>query len=154
ETRATSRALVPALENDMRQKEWDEVDYVLRRMSIEGTMGALFDPQGKLLYAAPGFPRGLTPAIDRFRMSGFRGAAEFQAQVDGRRWFCRLSALKRTDQAVVGHLLIAQDWSDIREDLRARTLGSVAAAIFVIALIALIIPLAIRRYISYPLSEL
>jgi HAMP domain-containing protein len=105
ETRATSRALVPALENDLRTREWDQIDDV-------------------------------------------------EAAVDGRRWFCRLSALKRPDHVIIGHLLVAQDWSDIRADLKARALGSLFAEIVVIILIAAIIPLAIRRYVSNPLREL
>jgi hypothetical protein len=48
DTRATSRALVPALENDMREREWDQIDDVLQRMSVEGTVGALFSHVGLL----------------------------------------------------------------------------------------------------------
>src|SRR5580704_12950711 len=154
ETRATSRALVPALENDMREREWSQIDDVLQRMSVERTVGALFSPEGKLVYAATGFPRGLAPSAHEFDRSGSFGFAEFEVAVDGRRWFCRLAPLKVAHQMTIGHLLVAQDWSDIREDLRARTLGSMAAAIVVVTLIAAIIPLAIRRYISNPLSEL
>jgi HAMP domain-containing protein len=154
ETRATSRALVPALENDLRSREWDQIDNVLQRMSVEGTLGALFSPEGKPMYAATGFPPGLAPSADKFGLSGSRGFVEYEAAVNGRRWFCRLSPLKQPDQMIIGHLLVAQDWSDIRVDLRARTLGSVAAAIVVVTLIAAIIPLAIRRYISNPLREL
>ena len=51
-------------------------------------------------------------------------------------------------------LLVAQDWSDIKADLRTRALGSVFAETVLIVLIAAIIPLAIRRYISNPLREL
>jgi two-component system, NtrC family, sensor kinase len=154
EGRATSRALVPALENDMRAREWDQVDNVLQRMSVEGTMGALFSPEGKPMYAATGFPPGLAPSTDKFGLSRSRGFVEYEVAVNGRRWFCRLSPLKQQDRMIVGHLLVAQDWSDIREDLRARTLGSMAAAVVVVTLVATIIPLAIRRYISNPLSEL
>jgi len=154
ETRATSRALVPALENDIRAGEWDQIDDVLQRMSVEGTLGALFSPESKPMYTATGFPSGLVPSTDKFSLSASRGFVEYEAAVNGRRWFCRLSPLKQPDQMIIGHLLVAQDWSDIRMDLRARTLGSVAAAIVVVTLIAAIIPLAIRRYISNPLREL
>jgi two-component system, NtrC family, sensor kinase len=154
ETRATSRALGPAFENDLGAREWDQIDRVLQRMSAEGTLGALFSPEGKPMYAATGFPPGLAPSADKFDLSASRGFVEYEAAVNGRRWFCRLSPLKQPDQVIIGHLLVAQDWSDIREDLRARTLGSMAAAIVVVILIAAIIPLAIRRYISNPLREL
>jgi two-component system NtrC family sensor kinase len=154
ETRATSRALGLALENDLGAREWDQIDRVLQRMSAEGTLGALFSPEGKPLYAATGFPPGLAPSTEKFGLSASRGFVEYEAAVNGRRWFCRLSPLKQPDQMIIGHLLVAQDWSDIREDLRARTLGSMAAAIVVVTLIAALIPLAIRRYISNPLREL
>src|ERR1700738_4076439 len=38
ETRATSRALGPALENDLGAREWDQIDRVLQRLSAEGTL--------------------------------------------------------------------------------------------------------------------
>jgi HAMP domain-containing protein len=130
------------------------IEDVLKRMSVEGTLGALFSPGGKMVYAAANFPPGLAPSADKFGLSGSRRFAEFEAAVDGRRWFCRLSALKRPDHVIIGHLLVAQDWSDIRADLKARALGSLFAEIVVIILIAAIIPLAIRRYVSNPLREL
>ena len=37
ETRASTRALVPAVENDLREHEWDQIHDVLRRMSRDGT---------------------------------------------------------------------------------------------------------------------
>jgi two-component system NtrC family sensor kinase len=154
ETRATSRALVPALENDMREHELDQIEDVLQRLSIEGTVGALFGSEGKLVYAATGFPHGLVPSADQFGRSDSLGFVEFETAADGRRWFCRLASLKRPDQMIVGHLLVAQDWSDISEDFKSRTLGSVAAAIVVVTIIAVIIPLAVRHYVSNPLSEL
>jgi signal transduction histidine kinase len=155
ETRVTSRALVPALENDLGAREWDQIDDVIQRMSVEGTVGAMFSPEGRLLHVATGFPSGLAPSADEFGRSYSLGVAEFEVTVDGRRWFCRLVPLKLLHhQMIIGHLLVARDWSDIRVDLRARTLGSVAAAIVVVILIAVIIPLAIRRYVSNPLREL
>ena len=93
ETRATSRALVPALENDLRTREWDQIDDVLKRMSVEGTLGALFSPQGGMVYAAANFPAGLVPSTEKIGLSGSRGSVEFEAGADGRRWFCRLSVL-------------------------------------------------------------
>ena len=130
---------------------------MLQRMSVEGTLGALFSPEGKPMYALrPASHPGFAPSTDKFGLSASRDFVEYEAAVNGNapRWFCRLSPLKQPDQMIIGHLLVAQDWSDIREDLRARTLGSMAAAIVVVILIAAIIPLAIRRYISNPLREI
>src|ERR1700720_2446318 len=77
ETRATSRALVPALENDLREHELDQIEDVLQRLSIEGTVGALFGSEGKLVYAATGFPHGLVPSADQFGRSDSLGFVEF-----------------------------------------------------------------------------
>jgi two-component system, NtrC family, sensor kinase len=153
ETRASTRALVPAVENDLRGHEWDQIRDVLRRMSRDGTLSALFDTEGKLWLARSNFPHELTPEIAEFGLSSAQGKAEFERTVEGRRWFCRIVPVSVAGQPM-GYLLVAQDWTDISEDLRDRTVGSVAAAILVMALIATIIPLAVRRYVSDPLSEL
>ena len=153
ETRASTRALVPAVENDLREHEWDQIGDVLRRMSRDGTVSALFDGEGKLWLAHANFPRDLWPGRIEFGRCNMEGKAEFERNLRGRRWFCRLVPVTLTGHPI-GYLLVAQDWTDISEDLRARTVGSIAAAVLVMALIAIIIPLAIRRYVSDPLSEL
>src|SRR5437879_5025208 len=56
--RATSRSLTPAMENDITQGEWDEVDEVLRRMSIDGMAIAVRTDDGGWR-TAPNFPREL-----------------------------------------------------------------------------------------------
>lgn len=153
ETRASTRALVPALENDLRADEWDQMEDVLRRMSVDGTVGALIGDDGRVLYALAGLPHALVPGARALRLSNWRGYAEFDRTSGGRRWFCRLVPLSVSGQRV-GHLLVAQDWTSINEDLRARTIGSLGAAVLVMGLIVAIIPLAVRRYVSEPLSEL
>jgi two-component system, NtrC family, sensor kinase len=154
ETRASTRALVPAMENDLREQEWDQIHDVLRRMSRDGTtLSALFDTEGKLGHDQSGFPRELAPGRAEFDLSNAQGKVEFERTVGGRRWFCRLVAIGLSGHRM-GYLLVSQDWTDISEDLRARSVGSVAAAMLVMALIAAIIPLAIRHYVSNPLSEL
>ncbi|MGH7914029.1 MAG: sensor histidine kinase, partial [Candidatus Binataceae bacterium] len=153
ETRASTRALVPVIENDLREGEWDEIHDVLRRMSWDGTLSALFDSEGKLWLAHSGFPHEIAPRPAEFNRANSHRFAEFERSIGGRRWFSRLVTINLAGHRV-GYLLISQDWTDISEDLRARSVGSVAAAILVMALIAAIIPLAIRRYISNPLSEL
>ena len=153
ETRASTRALVPAVENDLRVDERDQIYDVLRRMSRDGTLSALLNSEGKLWLAQPGFPHELAPGSAEFVLLDARGFAEFERSVGGRRWFCRLVPVSVAGHRT-GYLLVSQDWTDISEDLRARSVGSVAAAVLLMALIAAIIPLAIRRYISDPLSEL
>ena len=153
ETRASTRALVPAIENDLNDREWDQIRNVLKRMSRDGTLSALFSNEGELWLARPGFPRELAPERPEFNQSNSHGFAEFERSVGGRRWFCRLVPLDKAGHRSA-YLLVAQDWTNIREDLRARSVGSIAAAVLVMALIATIIPVAIRRYVSGPLSEL
>src|SRR5690348_6430940 len=153
ETRASTRALVPVMENDLRQHEWGQIHDVLRRMSRDGTWSAVFDNAGKLSAAQSSFPPELAPGNAQFAMANAHHFAEFERWVGGRRWFCRLVKVNSGGDSA-GYLLVAQDWTDISEDLQARRVGSVADAIVLMALIATIIPLAIRRYVSNPLSEL
>jgi two-component system, NtrC family, sensor kinase len=154
ETRASTRALVPAVENDLLENEWDQIHDVLKRMSRDRTtLSALFDTQGRLWNNQSGFPPELAPGPAEFSLLKSHSSAEFERSAGGRRWFCRLVPITLAGQRK-GYLLVAQDWTDISEDLEARTVGSVAAAILVMALIATIIPLVVRRYVSSPLSEL
>lgn len=153
ETRATTRALAPALENDLQANQWNQIHDELQRMSVDGTGAALFSRGSSAWYVPPGFPHGLMPTTDDFRLVSANGATEFERNIDGRSWFCRLVPLTIGGKQI-GRLLVAQDWTYVREDLRARRLTSIGAAILVVALIAAIIPLAVRRYISNPLSEL
>ena len=153
QTSASTRALVPALENDLREDEWEQIRDVLERMSRDGTISALFDREGKLWREQSGFPHELVPRPEEFRLASSQHFAEFERSVAGRRWFCRLVPVNPVDHPM-GYLLVSQDWTDISEDLRARSVGSVAAAVLVMALITAIIPLTIRRYVSNPLSEL
>jgi two-component system, NtrC family, sensor kinase len=153
QTRASTRALVPAMENDLRQNETDQIRDVLRRMSRDGTLAALFDTEGKLWMAQPSFTHALVPAMAEFDLANSDHFVEFERWIGGRRWFCRLVPLSLSGRPA-GYLLVSQDWTDISEDLRDRSVGSIAAAVLVMALIAGIIPLTVRRYISNPLSEL
>jgi signal transduction histidine kinase len=153
ETRASTRALRPAVENDLRVGEWDQIHNVLQRMSRDGMLGTLFDAQGKPWHDESAFPQKLAPGPAEFAQLEARGFAEFERSAADRRWFCRLVPVS-LDGRRMGYLLVAQDLTGLSADLRARTVGSVAAAGLVMVLIAAIIPLAVRRYVSNPLSEL
>jgi len=153
ETRASTRALQPAVENDLRVNEWDQIHDVLRHMSRDGMLGTLFDGQGKPWHDESAFPQELAPGSAEFAQLEARGFAEFERSAGVRRWFCRLVPVS-LDGRRIGYLQVAQDLTDVSADLRARTVGSVVAAILVMVLIAAIIPLAVRRYVSNPLSEL
>ncbi len=55
---------------------------------------------------------------------------------------------------VFAYLLVAQDWTEVREDLEARTEASILISIVIIAVVVALIPLLVRRYVSRPLAEL
>jgi len=154
ETRATTRGLAPALENEILQGERNQIHNVFERISTEGTEGALFGPDGRLWYAPHDFPSELIPTSKAFELSSAKGFVEFERTASTRRWFCRLIPLNNQSHQIIGHLLVAQDWTDITEDLRARTIVSVVAALMLVMGIAMVIPLVVRRYVSRPLAEL
>lgn len=153
EIRASTRALVPALDNDLRDGQWPQILNELQRMSVDETRVALFNRDGSARFVPPGFPTELMPATEDVRQLDTSGFAEFERTVGDRSWFCRLVPLTVGGRQT-GRLLVAQDWTNIREDLRERRLTSIGAAMLVMALIVAIIPLAVRRYVSNPLSEL
>ena len=80
ETRASTRALRPAVENDLRVNEWDQIRDVLQRMSRDGMLGTLFDAQGKPWHDESAFPRQLAPSLAEFAQLEARGFAEFGAE--------------------------------------------------------------------------
>ncbi|HZO83462.1 MAG TPA: HAMP domain-containing sensor histidine kinase [Candidatus Binataceae bacterium] len=153
EIRASVRALVPAVDNDLRERQWDQILNELQRMSVNETRVALFTADGNPWYIPLAFPTELMPTADDFRRADAERFAEFERTIADRSWFCRLVPLTVNGE-LAGRLLVAQDWTNISEDLRARRMTSIGVAMLVMALIAVIIPLAVRRYISDPLSEL
>ncbi len=151
--RATSRSLAPAMVNDLAALEWTQVDDIMRRLSRVGTETALLTPARGIWRVAPGFPDGIIDQIQASPLPDPQGA-EFRfahARVD---WFCRVVPLLESNGGMVGYLVVAQDWTDVSEDLRDRTMGSIVAALLVVGVIVAIIPLAVRRYVSAPLAEL
>jgi len=151
--RATAVSLAPSMENDLLEHEWDQVEDVLRRMSRDGTAAGVLTREGRGWYAPANFPRELAATISTADISDSK-ATEFEKNIDGADWFCRVVPLKDRNQATFGYLLVAQDWTDIRADLKDRTIGSIIMALLVVALIIGVIPLAVARYVSRPLAEL
>jgi two-component system NtrC family sensor kinase len=153
ELRATAISLAPSMENDLLEREWDQVEDVLRRMSRDGIAVAVLTREGRDWYAPAGFPRQLAAIISKANLSD-SNATEFEKRIGAVDWFCAIVPLKNRGQTTFGYLLVAQDWTDIRGDLRDRTIGSIFTALIVIGLIIAIIPLAVARYVSQPLAEL
>ena len=150
ETRATTRALAPVLADYIQRGQWDQVHHTLQRMSADETEGAVLQSNGELWYAVSHLPRGLivTAAHGAAHGDGF----DFEESIADRYWFCRIVPL--TAHKPIGYLLVAQDWTDIDEDVRQRMLPPVGAALLVTALIAALIPILVSRYVSQPLAEL
>ncbi len=123
-------------------------------MSTDSTLAALINQDGRLWYAPAGFPRGLLPSEQLIERASASGSAEFEQWVADRYWFCRLIRLNVVTGARSGYLLVAQDWTNINEDLKERALVSVVVALLVVAVIGTIIPFVVRRYVSRPLAEL
>jgi signal transduction histidine kinase len=154
ELRTAGRGLAPAMENDLRANEWAQVHDVLDRMSTGSTSAALLQADGRVWYAPAGFPGELLPGRERIERVTGSGSAEFEQWIAKRYWFCRLIRLDVLDQSKPAYLLVAQDWTNIKQDLRERALGSLTAALLVVGVIATIIPYVVRRYVSNPLAEL
>ena len=150
ETRATTRALAPVVAGYIQRGQWSQVHEMLQRMSTDGTDGAVLQRNGELWYAVSELPRGLIAEAARGATGpdGF----DFERSIGASYWFCRIVPLK-SDQ-LLGYLLVAQDWTDIDEDVRQRMLPPVGAALLVTALIAALIPILVSRYVSQPLAEL
>lgn len=151
EIRATTRGLAPALENDLRGHKWKQVKNVIERMSVYGTTVALLNSDGERWFSVLNFPQGLILGLGKHTLPRPGSAVEFHRIVSSRHWFCRLVPL---GAGVGGYLLVAQDWTNIHRALEERVMWSVAAAVLVMAAIATIIPLLVRRYVSTPLAEL
>jgi signal transduction histidine kinase len=150
ETRATTRALAPVLASYIQHGQWSQVHEMLQRMSADGTEGAVLQRNGELWYAASALPRDLITSAAN-RAHGAEGL-DFEESAGDRYWFCHIAPLNSRDTS--GYLLVAQDWSDIDEDVRQRMVPPVGAALLVTALIAGLMPILVGRYVSKPLAEL
>ena len=155
ESRATARSLSAALQDDIRSNEWDQVYDVLERVRTDGTEAAVFTPSGQLWYALPGFPERLKRLPEKFQSVKPEEPSEFRLEA-GRsgEWICHLVPLGPSKFPLVGYLLVANDWTDVRQDLTERVKISVLAGVITLVLIVALIALAVRRYISRPLAEL
>src|SRR5262245_36124062 len=152
--RATTRSLAPALENDLLRKEWNEVDDVLRRMTDDTTRVALLNQDGSL-WKTP--DKATAELVGQLLRTKPNDNGEFEVWIDETNWFCRLVPLKKREGNggnTFAYLLVAQDWTDIRQDLKERTAISALAAFAVIGVIVALIPLLVRRYVSSPLAQL
>src|SRR5215471_4364920 len=170
ETRATTRALVPVVANYIARSQWVEVHQILQRMGADGTEGAVLQSNGQLWYEVGELPHGLVATamyglphavakLPRFltvmtvHAASEKDGFDFEASIGDSYWFCRIVPLNVSNR-VLGYLVVAQDWTNIDDDVRQRMLPPVGAAVLVIVLISVLIPLLVSRYVSRPLAEL
>jgi two-component system, NtrC family, sensor kinase len=154
EVAATIRGLVPALENDLRVGEWDQIERVLEQVGTDGTAAAIFGPDRRLESASAKLPPGITPSAKQFLTAAAKGEVESDYVAGDERWFWRVAVLRSISGSPLGYLVIAQDWRDIGKDVRARELDSAFAGLLLMAVVVAIVPLLIRRYVSLPLADL
>jgi two-component system NtrC family sensor kinase len=150
ETTSTTRALAQVVAGYIERGQWRQVHEMLTRMSADGTDGAVLQEHGELWYAVSDLPPSLIAraAHGPANPEGF----DFEQSVADHYWFCRVVPLD--NGRVGGRLLVAQDWTDIDDDVRQRMLPPVGAALLVTALVAALIPILVSRYISKPLAKL
>jgi len=170
ETRATTRALAPVVANYIARSQWVEVHQILQRMGADGTEGAVLQSDGQLWYEVGELPHGLVATamyglphvlvkLPRFltvmtvHAASEKEGFDFEASIGDSYWFCRIVPLNVSNR-VLGYLVVAQDWTNIDDDVRQRMLPPVGAAVLVIVLIAVLIPVLVSRYVSRPLAEL
>jgi len=155
ESRATARSLGAALEDDIRTDEWDQVHDVLERIRVDGTEAAVFSLDGQLWYALAGFPERLKMTPDQIKSAKVGEPLEFRIDTPpGEEWVCHLIPLGSPASHRIGYLLVANDWTDVRQDLTERGRISAIAGIATLFAVVALIAFAVRRYISLPLAEL
>src|SRR5579862_2880752 len=155
ESRSTARTISASFDDDIRVGEWDQVDDVLQRIRPDGTEGAVFTNEGKLEHALPGFPDALKLTPEQIKSATMNAPAEFRIDAEpNREWICHVVPMGPPSHPQTGYVLVATDWTDVRQDLKER--GEIAAITGLVTLVAMvaIILVAVRRYISRPLAEL
>jgi signal transduction histidine kinase len=155
ESRSTARSLSAAFDDDIRAGEWDQVDDVLQRIRPDGTEAAVFRTDGNLWHALPGFPASLKLAPEKVKSATINEPLEFRVEADpNREWLCHVVPLGPPSHPQMGYILVANDWTDVRQDLKDRLeISALTGFVTLIAMVALI-AFAVRRYISRPLAEL
>jgi two-component system, NtrC family, sensor kinase len=153
ETRATTRALQAALEVDIAEGDWKAVEHAFERVRGDNVEAAVLDSNGTIRFSLHEFPLNPPPRIPALNEVLNGKTAEFMQSSGRSYWFCRAAPLVE-DGEPSAVLLVAQEWSDVREDLRQRVVASMLAGAIALTLIGVLIPLVSRRYVSQPLAEL
>ena len=153
ETRATTRALQAALEVDIAEGDWKAVSHAFERIRREDVEAALLDSSGAVKFSLPDFPLNPPPRIPALNEVLKGKTIEFMQSRGRLNWFCGVAPLFENGQ-LSGVLLVAQEWNGVTEDLHQRVVVSIFAGTVALTLVAVLIPLVSRRYVSQPLAEL
>ncbi len=153
EVRATSRSLALEVNEDVAAGEWDEVDSIFSQIKDSGIEVALLKPDGTLMRPAAAEDSRVVQELMALRALPNQDD-EFEARVGQTDWLCRVVPLRDHGGSIYAYLLVAQDWTEVRKDLTARTETSLFLSILIVAIVAGLIPLLVRRYVSKPLAEL
>jgi two-component system, NtrC family, sensor kinase len=152
ESRAFTLGLAPIIESYLKDGKRQELEALFKHLRETGNVSALLRADRTPWYGSPELPSGLLPRALQTIDAGKR-TFEFIG-TNGRRqhWYCRIAPINF--ETTTGYLVMAQDWTGVIEDGRERWLISVGAALVVIALLTSIIPIAVHRYVSQPMSAL
>lgn len=153
ETRATTSALQAALEVDVAEGDWKSVRNAFEQVRSENVEAAVLDSSGNIKFSLFDFSLNPPPKIPALEGVLSGKTDEFMQSRGSLSWFCLAAPLVENGQ-VSAVLLVGQEWSDVREDLRQRVIASVLAGTVSLTLVIVLIPLVSRRYVSRPLAEL
>jgi len=150
--RAASSGLAPSVDEEVIAQQWNKVADTFRKMDAEGTRSALLRKDGTLWYSLPDFPAELVDAA-RVQLAQ-RSAVEFGPTEGVKNWFCELVPINGAGGDLIGYILEVQDWTKVARDSRAESIASVLVALVLMGVVAIVIPLSVRRYVSRPLDDL
>jgi two-component system, NtrC family, sensor kinase len=153
-TRATASIFEAGVEPDVADRDWSSVARSLLLTRKYGVEAAVFDINGKASLSLPNFALKPAPRPELLRKAIANGSTEFFFRQRGRYWLCRAVPLITRDGKTLGILLVARDWSHIQHDVDRRIAVSLAFGGLVMVLIATIIPIVTKRYVTRPLAEL
>ncbi len=153
EARATTRALVDSVRLEIAEEDWSDIRGLFEQVHTDQVAAAIFAPDGAPMLMLPDFPIHPSPPLDRLKPALGGKPVEFVWSAGGRPWLCRGVGLSVHGKPTA-ILLVAVDWTSVRNDLSRRVAASVLTGIVGVGLIVLIIPVAIRYYVGRPLAEL
>jgi len=150
--RASGSGLATSVDEEINANEWDRIGDAFRKLDAEGTLSAVLRKDGKLWYSLPDFPPEVAAAATL--QVAQHQSAEFELEPGAKSWFCELLPLRNAGGEVIGYMLEVEDWTKVAADSRMQSIASIVVALMLLGIVATVIPIGVRRYVSQPLSEL